>query len=43
MNSNVGPIITHFRDIAGFLWKQAPHAYSARNLETFPLTRNTSE
>jgi len=37
INSNLGPILFRFRDIAGFLLKTAPHPYSTRILEMFPL------
>jgi len=37
VNSNLGPILPRFRDIAGFLLKTAPHPYSTRILGVFPL------
>jgi len=32
INSKLGPILTRFRHIAGFLLKTAPHPYSTRIL-----------
>jgi len=37
INSNLGRILPRFRDIAGFLLKTAPHPFSTRILEVFPL------
>jgi len=37
INSNLVPILSLFRDIAGFLLKTAPHLYSTRILVVFPL------
>ena len=37
VNSNIGPILPRFRDIAGFLLKTTPHPYSTRILGVFPL------
>jgi len=37
INSNLGPILPRFRDIAGFLLKTAPHPYSTQILGVFPL------
>jgi len=39
INSNLGPILLHFRDIAGFLLKAASHPYSTRILWCSPWTR----
>jgi len=41
VNSNLGPILPRFRDIAGFLLKTAPHPYSTRILGVFPLDKIT--
>jgi len=37
VNSNFGPVLSRFRDIASFLLKTAPHTYSTRILGVFPL------
>ena len=37
VNSNLGPILPRFRDIADFLLKTAPHPYSTQILVVFPL------
>jgi len=37
INSNIGPILFRFRDIAGFLLETAPHPYSTHILGVFPL------
>jgi len=37
INSNLDPISSRFRDIAGFLLKTEPYLYSTRILGVFPL------
>ena len=37
INSNLGPLLPRFRNIAGFLLKTALHSYSTRIFGTFPL------
>jgi len=37
INSNLDPILLHFRDIAGFLLKTVTHPYCTRILGMFPL------
>ena len=39
INSNLGPILPHFRDIAGFLLKTARHPHPTRILDVFPLDK----
>ena len=37
IHSNLGPILPHFRDIAGFLLKTASHPYTTKILGVFLL------
>jgi len=39
INSNLGPILLRFRDIAGFLLKRLPYRYSTRIWGCLPWTR----
>ena len=38
INSNLGPVVSRFRNITGFLLKQLPQKYSTKNLGMFPWT-----